>query len=65
MVVQALMAEHGMSQRRACVASGIACPTLRYRQPHATTPGSSHLHSAVVGALTGGVLGAFWMKKDS
>ena len=31
MVVQALMAEHGMSQRRACVASGIARSTLRYR----------------------------------
>ena len=31
MVVQALMAEHGMSQRRACVASGIARSTLCYR----------------------------------
>ena len=31
MVVQALMAEHGMSQRRACQASGIARSTLRYR----------------------------------
>ncbi len=31
MVVQSLMAEHGMSQRRACQASGIARSTLRYR----------------------------------
>ena len=31
MVVQALMTEHGMSQRRACVTSGIARSTLRYR----------------------------------
>ena len=31
MVVQALMAEHGMSERRACQASGIARSTLRYR----------------------------------
>ena len=31
MVVQALMAEHGMSQRRACQASGLARSTLRYR----------------------------------
>ena len=31
MVVQALMAEHGMSQRRACQTSGIARSTLRYR----------------------------------
>ncbi len=31
MVVQALMAEHGLSQRRACQASGIARSTLRYR----------------------------------
>lgn len=30
MVVQALVAEHGMSQRKACVASGIARSTLRY-----------------------------------
>jgi putative transposase len=29
-VVQTLMDEHGMSQRRACVASGIAHSTLRY-----------------------------------
>lgn len=32
MVVQALVAEHGMSQRRACVASGIARSTLRYKR---------------------------------
>ena len=31
MVVQALMSEHGMSERRACQASGIARSTLRYR----------------------------------
>ena len=31
MVVQSLMAEHGMSERRACQASGIARSTLRYR----------------------------------
>lgn len=31
MVAQALAAEHGMSQRRACQASGIARSTLRYR----------------------------------
>ena len=31
MVVQALVAEHGMSQRSACQASGIARSTLRYR----------------------------------
>jgi len=31
MVVQSLMAEHGMSERRACSASGIARSTLRYR----------------------------------
>ena len=31
MVVQALMDEHGMSERRACQASGIARSTLRYR----------------------------------
>jgi len=31
MVVQSLMADHGMSQRRACSASGIARSTLRYR----------------------------------
>ena len=31
MVVQGLMVEHGMSQRRACQASGIARSTLRYR----------------------------------
>lgn len=31
MVVQALMTEHGMSQRRACVTSRIARSTLRYR----------------------------------
>ena len=31
MVVQALVSEHGMSQRRACQASGIARSTLRYR----------------------------------
>lgn len=31
MVVHALMAEHGMSQRRACTASGISRSTLRYR----------------------------------
>ncbi len=31
MVVQALVAEHGMSERRACQASGIARSTLRYR----------------------------------
>ena len=31
MVVQTLMDEHGMSQRRACRASGIARSTLRYR----------------------------------
>lgn len=31
MVVQALIAEHGMSERRACQASGIARSTLRYR----------------------------------
>lgn len=30
MVVQALVAEHGMSERRACQASGIARSTLRY-----------------------------------
>lgn len=30
MVVQGLVAEHGMSQRKACVASGIARSTLRY-----------------------------------
>lgn len=34
-MVQALMTEHDMSQRRACVASGIARSTLRYcsKQP--------------------------------
>ena len=32
MVVRALMADHGMSQRRACQASGIARSTLRYRR---------------------------------
>lgn len=31
MVVQGLMTEHGLSQRRACQASGIARSTLRYR----------------------------------
>lgn len=31
MVVQALMSEHGMSERRACQASGIARSILRYR----------------------------------
>ena len=31
MVVQALMTEHGMSQRRACMTSGIAPATLGYR----------------------------------
>lgn len=31
MVVQSLMADHGMSQRRACIASGTARSTLRYR----------------------------------
>lgn len=31
MVVRSLMAEHGMSQRRACIASGISRSTLRYR----------------------------------
>ena len=31
MVVHTLMAEHGMSQRRACTASGISRSTLRYR----------------------------------
>ena len=31
MVVQSLMAEHGMSERRACSASGIARSTLRYQ----------------------------------
>ena len=31
MVVHSLMSEHGMSQRRACIASGIARSTLRYR----------------------------------
>ncbi len=31
MVVRALVEEHGMSQRRACQASGIARSTLRYR----------------------------------
>lgn len=31
MVVQTLMADHGMSQRRACIASGIARSSLRYR----------------------------------
>lgn len=31
MVVQTLVAEHGMSERRACQASGIARSTLRYR----------------------------------
>lgn len=31
MVVQSLMTEHGMSQRWACAASGIARSTLRYR----------------------------------
>src|SRR5574343_198258 len=31
MVVQSLMADHGMSERRACSASGIARSTLRYR----------------------------------
>ena len=31
MVVQSLMTEHGMSERRACSASGIARSTLRYR----------------------------------
>ena len=30
MVVQGLMAEHSISQRRACQASGIARSTLRY-----------------------------------
>jgi len=29
--VQLLMSDHGMSQRRACIASGIARSTLRYR----------------------------------
>lgn len=29
--MQALVAEHGMSERRACQASGIARSTLRYR----------------------------------
>ncbi len=34
-MVQTLMTDHGMSQRKACVASGIARATLRYchRQP--------------------------------
>ena len=32
MVVQALVAEHGMSERRACQTSGIARSTLRYRR---------------------------------
>lgn len=31
MVVQTLVDEHGMSERRACQASGIARSTLRYR----------------------------------
>ncbi len=31
MVVQTLMADHGMSQRRACIASGIARSSLCYR----------------------------------
>ena len=31
MVVQSLMADDGMSQRRACIASGIARSTLRYQ----------------------------------
>ena len=31
MVVQTLVNEHGMSERRACQASGIACSTLRYQ----------------------------------
>jgi putative transposase len=31
MVVQSLMADHGMSERQACSASGIARSTLRYR----------------------------------
>nr|WP_315463748.1 hypothetical protein [uncultured Rhodoferax sp.] len=31
MVVQLLIADHGMSQRQACIASGIARSTLRYR----------------------------------
>jgi putative transposase len=29
--VQSLMADHGLSQRRACIASGIASSTLRYQ----------------------------------
>lgn len=31
MVVRSLMADHGLSERRACIASGIARSTLRYR----------------------------------
>lgn len=31
MVVQCIMAEHSLSQRRACQACGIALSTLRYR----------------------------------
>ena len=31
MVIQTLVGEHGMSERRACQASGIARSTLRYR----------------------------------
>ena len=31
MLVQALVQEHGMSERRACTASGIARSTRRYR----------------------------------
>jgi putative transposase len=31
MAVQSLMADHGMSQRQACNASGIARSTLRYQ----------------------------------
>lgn len=31
MVVQSLMAEHGLSHRRACIASDIARSTLRYQ----------------------------------
>lgn len=31
MVVQAFMSDHGMSERRACQTSVVACSTLRYR----------------------------------
>ena len=31
MVLQSLMAEHGLSQRRTCIASGIAHSTLSYQ----------------------------------